>query len=67
MRSKDYIHINLAKNLKYSFNTSIHVLINVVGIEKNYSTGTNDYIENFLINEKINEYTYDDKILDTFS
>ena len=69
LKSKNHFYINFIKNLKYNFDTSIHILINIVGLENNYLNDINDYIESFFLNEKINEYTisYDDKILDTFS
>ena len=55
-------YIIYEKNLKYNFSQSIHLLINVVGFEFTLFQKLNEFIENFLIEEKLNKYTviYDD-------
>ena len=44
------------KNLKYNFSQSIHLLINVVGFEITLIAKLNEFMENFLIEEKLNKY-----------
>jgi hypothetical protein len=55
-------YIIYEKNLKYNFSQSIHLLINVVGFEFTLFQKLNEFVENFLIEEKLNKYTviYDD-------
>ena len=52
-----YDYIIYEKNLKYNFNKGIHLLINIIGVEKVYTPNLNEFTENFLIEEKINNYT----------
>jgi diadenosine tetraphosphate (Ap4A) HIT family hydrolase len=52
-----YDYIIYEKNLKYNFNKGIHMLINIVGVEKVYVPKLNEFTENFLIEEKINNYS----------
>ena len=57
LESIGYDYIIYEKNLKYNFNKGIHLLINIVGVEKVYTPNLNEFTENFLIEEKINNYT----------
>ena len=52
-----YDYIIYEKNLKYNFNKGIHMLINIIGVEKVYIPKLNEFTENFLIEEKINNYS----------
>jgi len=52
-----YDYIIYEKNLKYNFNKGIHMLINIVGVEKVLTSKINEFTENFLIEEKINNYS----------
>ena len=54
---KGYNFIIFEKNLKYNFSRSIHLLINVVGIENLLIPKINEFSENFLIEENLNNYS----------
>ena len=56
LNTKTCDFIIFEKNLKYNFAKSIHMLINVIGIEKTYLSKLNEFCENFLIEEKIYNY-----------
>ena len=54
--SKDYNYVVFEKNLKYNFTNTLHMLINIVGIDNSYTEKMNNYTENFLIDERINDF-----------
>ena len=56
LNSNGYDIIIFEKNLKYNFSRSIHLLINVVGFENKLISKVNEFTENFLIEEKLNQY-----------
>ena len=62
---KGYNFIIFEKNLRYNFSKSVHLLINVVGIENFLIKKINEFSENFIIEEKLNNYivVYNDKNL----
>ena len=49
-------YIIFEKNLKYNFSKSIHLLINVIGFENKLMSKVNEFTENFVIEEKFNQY-----------
>ena len=57
LNSIGYDYIIYEKNLKYNFNKGIHMLVNIIGVEKVYIPKLNEFTENFLIEEKINNYS----------
>ena len=72
---KDYLdlkelnYIAFEKNLKYNFSNTLHMLINICGIKKSLIEKINDYTENFLIDEKINDFlvSFNEKFLDMYN
>ena len=66
---KDYSYILFEKNLKYNFSNSLHMLINICGIQKSLIEKINDYTENFLIDEKINDFivSFNEKYIDSYN
>lgn len=68
LNSKGYNYISFEKNLKYNYSNTLHMLINIVGIEKSLIEKINDFTENFLIEEKINDFfvSFNEKFLDTY-
>ena len=65
---KEYNYIIFEKNLKYNFSNTLHMLINICGIQKSLIEKMNDFSENFLIEEKINEFivSFNEKFLDLY-
>ena len=65
---KDCNYIFFEKNLKYYFSNPIHMLINIVGFQKSLIEKINEFTENFLIEEKINNYiiSFDEKFLENY-
>ena len=56
LKSKGCDYIIFEKNLKYNFNRSIHLLINVIGFENSSILKLNGFLENYFLEEKINNY-----------
>ena len=67
--SKNYEYIVFEKNLKYNFSNSLHLLINICGIENIYIEKLNVFSENFLISEKMNDFlvSFNEKYLDLYN
>ena len=65
---KEYNYIIFEKNLKYNFSNTLHMLINICGIQKSLIEKMNDFSENFLIEEKINVFivSFNEKFLDLY-
>ena len=65
---KDCNYIFFEKNLKYYFSNPIHMLINIVGFQKSLIEKINEFTENFLMEEKINNYiiSFDEKFLENY-
>jgi len=66
---KDCNYILFEKNLKYNFSNSLHMLINICGIQKSLIEKINDFTENFLIDEKMNDFivSFNEKFLDLYN
>ena len=72
---KDYLYskkkdiIIFEKNLKYNFSNTLHMLINVFGIENILIEKLNNFTENFLIDENINDFivSFNEKYLDLYN
>ena len=67
--SKEYDYIVFEKNLKYNFSNTLHMLINVCGVENIYIEKLNIFAENFLIDEKMNDFivSFNEKYLDLYN
>ena len=71
---KDYLYtkecdyIVFEKNLKYNFSNSLHMLINVFGVENTYIEKLNNFSENFLIDEKMGDFfvSFNEKYMDLY-
>ena len=72
---KDYLYskkkdiIIFEKNLKYNFSNTLHMLINVFGIDNILIEKLNNFTENFLIDENINDFiiSFNEKYLDLYN
>ena len=72
---KDYLdlkecnYIIFEKNLKYNFSNTLHMLINICGIQKSLIEKINNFTENFLIDEKMNDFivSFNEKFLDMYN
>ena len=66
---KDCSYILFEKNLKYNFSNSLHMLINICGIQKSLIEKINDFTENFLMDEKINDFivSFNEKYIDSYN
>ena len=69
LNSKECDYIVFEKNLKYNFSNTLHMLINVCGIENIYIEKLNNFTENFLIEEKMNDFivSFNEKYLDFYN
>ena len=69
LNSKECDYIVFEKNLKYNFSNTLHMLINVCGIENIYIEKLNNFTENFLIDEKMNDFfvSFNEKYLDFYN
>ena len=67
--SIDYEYIVFEKNLKYNFSNKLHLLINICGIENSYIEKLNNFTENFLIDEKMNDFivSFNEKYLNLYN
>ena len=67
--SKEYDYVVFEKNLKYNFSNTLHMLINVCGVENIYIEKLNIFAENFLIDEKMNDFivSFNEKYLDLYN
>ena len=65
---KDCNYIIFEKNLKYNFSNTLHLLINICGFQKLLIQKINEFTENFLIEEKINDFivSFNEKFLDLY-
>ena len=66
--SKELDYIVFEKNLKYNFSNTLHMIINVCGFDGLLVSKLNDFTENFLIDEKINDFivSFNEKYLDLY-
>ena len=66
---KEFNYIVFEKNLKYNFSNTLHMLINICGIKKSLIEKINDFTENFLIDEKMNDFivSFNEKFLDMYN
>ena len=66
---KDYNYIIFEKNLKYNFSNPLHMLINICGFQKSLIEKINVFTENFLIEEKMNDFivSFNEKFLDSYN
>ena len=66
--SKELDYIVFEKNLKYNFSNTLHMIINVCGFDALLVSKLNEFTENFLIDEKINDFivSFNEKYLDLY-
>jgi RNA recognition motif-containing protein len=69
LESKDCSYILFEKNLKYNFSNPLHMLINICGFQKALIEKINVFTENFLIEEKMNDFivSFNEKFLDCYN
>ena len=67
--SKEYNYIVFEKNLKYNFTNTLHMLINIVGIDNILIDKLNIFTENFLIDEKMHDFfvSFNERYLDLYN
>ena len=69
LESKDCSYILFEKNLKYNFSNPLHMLINICGFQKALIEKISVFTENFLIEEKMNDFivSFNEKFLDCYN